>query len=172
MDWQTITLSILSSGVVAALITAMVNGLMNYRTQIRAIRESGLYTKRANVLDEMMKRMECLDRIAGELVSFFQNEVTIEDENKRRQDAMKALNYFVDHYKRSRHYLPKKLSEGIGGLCGEYKELFVSFMYEARLQGKRPDIKKWQELMKKYQEEFPEKREKVADEFRKIIGVK
>lgn len=168
MDWQTFVISILGSGA----ITALVNGWMNHRTQIKAIKESGLYTKRAEVLDEMMRRMERLDRIMGELVSFVQYKITEEDENKRRKDASDAFNYFVGHYKRNRHYLPNELSKEIEKLCVEYKNLFIDFSYTARIQGERPDHEKWQELVKKYQEEFPGKREKVADEFRKIIGVK
>lgn len=168
MDWKTFIISILGSGA----ITALVNGWMNHRTQIKAIKESGLYAKRAEVLDEMMKRMERLDRIIGELVSFVQYKFTEDDENKRREDASKAFNYFTEHYKRNRHYLPKSLSDEISQLCTDYKQLFIDFSYSARIQGEKPDTDKWQSLIKKYQEEFPIKREKVAEEFRKIIGVK
>lgn len=76
MDWKTFIISILGSGAV----TALVNGLMNHKTQVKLIKESGLYTKRAEILDELMKRMERLDRIMGELVSPFQFETKDEDE--------------------------------------------------------------------------------------------
>ena len=172
MDWQTFTISVFGSSVIAALVTAVVNGLMNYKTKIRAIKESGLYAKRADVLDELMKRMERLDRIMEELISFVQYKTTDEAENERRKKASDAFNYFVGYYKRNRHYLPKQLSDEIAALCSEYKDLFVGFSYEARIQGERPNIKKWQELIKKHQGELVGKRERVAEEFRKIIGVK
>lgn len=168
MDWKTFIISVLGSGVV----TALVNGWMNHRTQVKTIKESGLYAKRAEVLDELMEKMERLDRVMGELVSFFQYEITDDAENKRRKNASNAFKSFVGLYKKSRHYLPKQLSNEITTLCKEYNALFVSFAYEARIQGERPDIKKWQELIKKHQGELVEKREKVAEEFRKIIGVK
>ena len=168
MDWQTFIISILGSGVVAAI----VNGLMNYRTQIRTIKESGLYVKRAEVLDEMMKRMERLHRITGELVSFFQHDGSNDAEEERRKRAGEAFNYFVGHYKRNRHYLPKELSSTIGDLCNEYKDLYVNFSYKARIPGEQPDLKEWQALVKKHQGELDEKKEKIADEFRKMIGVK
>ncbi|MDO8590979.1 MAG: hypothetical protein Q7R65_03295 [bacterium] len=167
MDWKTFIISILGSGVVAAI----VNGLMNYRTQIRTIRESGLYTKRAEVLDEIMKRMERLHRISGELVSFFQQDGSDEAERERRKRTVDALNYFMGHYRRNRHYLPKGLADSIEVLCMGYKELFIGFSYEARISGEQPNIKKWQELVKKHQEELGEKIESVANEFRKLIGV-
>lgn len=172
MDWQTFTISLLGSGVVAALITAIVNGLMNHRTQIIAIKESGLYAKRAEVLDEMMKRMERLNRIMGELVSPLQYETTDDDEMARRKKAKEAFNYFLGFYQRSRHYIPKALSDEIGGFCSEYKNMFADFAYVVKQQGGTPDVKKWGELIKKYENDFAEKRESIAEEFRKIIGVK
>ena len=83
MDWKTFIISVLGSGA----ITALVNGLMNHRTQIKAIKESGLYAKRAAVLDELMKRLERLDRIIKELVSPIQFNNSDEAELKRRKDS-------------------------------------------------------------------------------------
>lgn len=40
------------------------------------------------------------------------------------------------------------------------------------MEKEQPDIKKWQELIKKYENDFPKRREEIAEEFRKIIGVK
>lgn len=172
MDWETFIISVLGSGVISAVVTALVNGLMNHRTQIKAIKESGLYSKRAEVLDELMKRMERVDRIMRELVSPMQYDASEDAEKGRRKKASDAFNYFLEYYKRSRHYLPKKLSDEIGKLCDEYKDLFIKFSYEARLSGEKPNINLWSELDKKIKEgEFVQKREGVANEFRKIIGV-
>ncbi len=172
MDWTTFTISILGSSVIAALVTAVVNGLMNHRTQIQAIKESGLYAKRADILDEMMKRMERLDRIMGELVSPFRYCQSKVSETKRRNDTWKAFDYFFEYYKRNRHYLPEQLSNDIERLCREYKEMCISFSYSADSQGGKPNYLKWQELIKKHSNDFSKKKELIAGEFRKIIGVK
>lgn len=168
MDWVTFSISVLGSGAAAALI----NGLMNYRTQVRSIKESGLYAKRAEVLDEMMKRMERLDRIVGELVSPIQDDASKEAEMRRRVKASEAFNYFIGHYLRNRHYLSKSLSDDMAKLAEEYKTMFHEFAYEARLDVERPDTKKWSELVTRYKNDFPPKREHVANEFRKVIGVR
>ena len=167
MDWNTFFASIIGSGAVAAVVT----GLMNHYTQIRSIKESGLYAKRADVLDEMMKRVERLHRLLGELVSFLQDDGSETAETERRKKASEAFNYFLGYYQRKRHYLPKDLSKTIGDLCEEYKKLFVGFAYEARIRGERPDLKKWKESVDSHQGLLTEKKEKVADEFRKMIGV-
>lgn len=169
MDLQTFIISILSSGAIAAIIT----GLINHRTQIQAIKESGLYAKRAEVLDELMRSIEKLDRIMGELISFFQNDGTWDAEKARREKSRKSLNYFIVCHRRSRHYLPKELSDKIEVLCNKYKELFIRFSYEVKFEERdTPDIKKWQEIVNEYENDFAEKGEEIAAEFRKIIGVK
>ncbi|MCK9351588.1 MAG: hypothetical protein WCT49_00755 [Candidatus Paceibacterota bacterium] len=168
MDWETFIIAILGSGAV----TALVNVWMNHRTQIRAIKESGLYSKRAEVLDEIMKRMEELHRIMGELVSFFQDDGSADAEKARRKKTAEAFNCFLEYLKRNRHYLPRKLSEEIQHLCDEYKELFMSFSFEARPEEGRSDLKKWKSLIDRYDMDFTDQQECIADEFRKIIGVK
>jgi len=168
MDWYTFFISIIGSGVV----TAIVNGLMNYHTQIRSIKESGLYAKRVNVLDEMMKRMERLHRLTGELVSFFQEDGSDGAENERRKKVVDALNYFSVYYQRNRHYLSKDLSKAIDSLRDEYKKVFITFSYEARIPGERPDLKKWRETVETYQKVLVEKKEEISDDFRKLVGVK
>ncbi len=168
MDWKTFIVSIIGSGAV----TAIVNSFINNRIQIRAIKESGLYSKRAEVLDEMMKRMERLDRLTGELISFFQYTISEKEEVDRRNKTSEALNLFVGFYKRNRHYLPKKLSDEIDNLCKRYKEIFIDFIYVARPQGESPNLDKWQEIVKSYERDFTIRKEEVSGEFRKLIGVK
>jgi len=168
MNWETVIISILGSGG----ITALVNGFMNHKTQIKMIKESGLYAKRANALDELMKKMEELDQAMGNMISFFQSETEREDEIKRREAVNNAFNSFVKCYKVKRHYLASDLSNELGELCGEYKKLFIDFLYTARPIDDKQDTETWKSVVDKYNEDFPEKREKIAVEFRKIIGVK
>lgn len=169
INWETITISILGSGFISAIVTS----LINRSTQIKAIRESGLYSKRANVLDELMNRMERLDRVIGELISPLQFEVTSQAEKSRRDKVVDSFNSFVGFYKDNRHYLPKKLSDEIGIICNEYKQIFIDFLYKANPgKGEPKDLNEWPKLIKKYENDFTEKKENIAKEFRKIIGVK
>jgi len=167
MDWQTITLSILGSGVIAAL----VSGFMNHRTQIIAIKESGLYAKRAEVLDELMKRMEDMDRLMGELVSPIQLDASDDAEKERRIQVIDASKHFNSFFRSHRHYLPKYLSDDIDILCVEYREVFLKFAWDARPLNDKPNIFKWGKLIDDHKNEYREKRELVASEFRKMVGV-
>lgn len=168
MDWPTIIISILGSGVVAAIVSAVANHI----TQIRAIKESGLYAKRAEILDEVMSRMERLDRVMGELISPIQFDGSIEAEQNRRKTAGENFNDLMSYYLEHRHYLPEKISTQLGGICQEYKKLFTDFSYNARPEDDRPNTKLWSELSEKYKKDFPDKRDAIAKEFRRIIGVK
>lgn len=167
MDWKTFIISVLGSGA----ITALVNGLMNHRTQIKAIKESGLYTKRAEVLDELMKRLERLDRIMKELVSPIQFKSSDEAELKRRKDSGDAFNYFSVYFLRTRHYLPSDISEKLNNLVEDYKDTFVKFTYQARIEGEKPDTRLWSELNNRIMEDIKNSKEDLVKEFRKIIGV-
>jgi hypothetical protein len=172
MDWQTFTVTILSSSVVATFLTTLINGLMNYQTKIKAIREAGLYLKRAEVLDEIMKRMERLNRRIEELISFFQEDGSKEAERKRDKDAKEAFNLFFEYYAMNRHYLPKRLDNGMKIISGKYKKLIASYCYSVKPGGNKLDVKKWQQLVEEYKDDFVEEKENLAGEFRKIIGVK
>jgi len=167
MDWNTFIISVLSSGAVAAL----VNSLMNHRTQIQSIKESGLYVKRADVLDNLMKRLERLDQSVATLVSVFQEDGSWPAERERRIKAFDCFNAFQGYFRDKKHYLPKVLADEISVLCTEYHNLFTEFIYEVKVGGPAPDLKKWQEVVKRHKDDFSTKKEKVAEEFRKIIGV-
>ena len=168
MNWQTFIISVLGSGA----ITALVNGWMNNRTQIKTIKESGLYAKRADVLDNLMKKMEIMDRDMRLFVSPMQNDASEGAETTRRKVAFDSFTSFSEQYQVSRHYLPKKLSDGIAALCTEYRSLFLNFSYKVKYPGTSPNVELWSELADKIQVEFAVKKDSVADEFRKIIGVK
>lgn len=165
MNWETVIISILGSGVISVL----VNSLINHKTQIEMIRESGLYTKRANVLDNLMKRMERLDQDMESMISFFQTKTSKEDEIKRRENTYETFNSFVKFYKRNRHYLASNLSDEIGKLCRDYKDLFMVFSYNARPIDDIQNTAEWKNVVDKYYKDFPEKKEKITKEFRKII---
>ena len=167
MDWKTFIISVLGSGA----ITALVNGIMNHRTQIKAIKESGLYAKRAAVLDELMKRLERLDRIIKELVSPIQFNNSDEAELKRRKDSADAFNLFSGHFLRTRHYLPSDISEKLNRLVNEYKGTFIKFTYEARIEGEQPNVHLWSDLNNKLTKDIQDSKEDMVKEFRKLIGV-
>lgn len=167
MDWKTFIISILGSGFV----TAIVNGLMNHRTKIKAIKESGLYAKRAEVLDVLMKRLERLDRIMRDMVSPIQSDGSNEAEIKRRTDSSQAFNYFSGYFLRTRHYLPSKISEKLNKLINDYKDTFVKFTYEARIEGEKPDTKLWIDLHNNLMKDVQDSKEDLVKEFRKLIGV-
>ncbi|MCK5416823.1 hypothetical protein KAI92_05350 [Candidatus Parcubacteria bacterium] len=168
MDWTTTLISIISSTIFASTVTA----LINYKTQINTIKESGLYAKRAEVLDIMMKKIENLDRSTNKLVSPFQDKTTDQAEIIRRKESSESFNSFVYYYSENRHYLSKKLSDKIEKFHKDYHDIFTKFCYKARIIGEKPNIKEWQELVKKHSIELSEQKECITKEFRKIIGVK
>ncbi len=169
MDLQTIVLSVFSSGLVAAVVT----GWMNHRTQIRAIKESGLYTKRGEVFDSLMEKMESLKQSMSELVSIFQQDDGSQDaEFERRTKASNLFNDFIRYYHAKKHYLPKNLCKNMDILRDDYRKLFVDFVYEAHPIGEIPNARLWDELAEKMRTDLVLQEEKIADEFRKMIGVK
>lgn len=168
MDTETIFITILSSGIVAAIVA----GLMNHYTQIRTIKESGLYAKRAEVLDEVMRRMESLDKNAEALIAIMQSDGSDDAEINRREKVEDSFNNFYSFFQESKHYLSKQLSDKIGEFCVSYRKLIIDFMHQVRVLGENPDIDKWTEILEKHQGELKEQKDDIADEFRKMIGVK
>jgi hypothetical protein len=168
MDWPTIIISVLGSGVLAAIVT----GLSNYYTNIRAIKESGLFSKRADVLDTMLKAMVRLDLAMKTMVSPVQVQNKQDDEQNRRVEALESLSLFENVFFESEHYLPEQLSFEVKSLCAQYKALFVSFAFEARLPNENPNIEKWFELESRLKTELEQKRQELIGEFRVMLGVK
>lgn len=161
-------ISILGSGVV----TALVNGLMNHRTQIIAIKESGLYAKRAEILDGLMRRLETMDKNMKILISPLQLDGSKVGEENRRQTAADSFNDFLDYYQANRHYLPKQLSDEIGLMRDNYKVVFTKFIYQASPTDGNHDVNLWSDLVEKLKNEITVKREEITQAFRDIIGVK
>lgn len=168
MDWTTLFFSILGSGIISAIITS----IWNEKTQIKAIRESGLYAKRAEVLDEIIKRTEKVHSLARNVISPYK---TSDQEN---HELFKLIDEFEKYYVNNKHYLPKKVSIEIDNLNNKYFDVYVKstdhkFIYKKPFKEmSNSDIEKWSRKNMDYILALDDKKEKIVDEFRKIIGVK
>lgn len=168
IDWITFVTSIILALITSGVVTAFIN----HRTQIHAIKESGLYAKRAEVLDELMQRIERLNRLTGEFISPLQIDGSAEADEERRKKVNDAFDKFSGYYQDHLHYLPKKLTLKIKALREKYGEMLADF-YEIKYSTEKIDRKRWSEIVHKYNDvPFTKERENVIEEFRKMIGVK
>ncbi len=171
---STIVLSVVSSGAFAAVVTALVNGWLNHKTQIQAIKESGLYAKRGEVFDALMSQIENLDNMMSSLLSPvgpYDPEQKIQ--TQAQEEIGHTFNNFVRYFLTNRHYLPKDLCQSLGNLQKEYKDLYVDFSVSVRPVGEKTiDHKLWAQLFYRLKNELPIKKEEIANTFRKLVGVK
>ena len=166
MDLKTIIISILGSGVIAAIVT----GLMNRANQIKAIKESGIYAKRAEILDELMKRMELLDTEMRNIQFSLMDDLNIElttDSN-----VSKAQSEFSKFFTENKHYLPKRLSIKINYLLYEYQKIDVQFQRDKHINKVTLNSDELDKRIREIIFKVLKKKEDITDEFRKIIGVK
>ncbi len=174
IDWKSLwdslnpIITFLGSGLISILIT----NVLHEKTQIRAIKESGLYTKRANVLDELIKKMEDLNTSANSLISPFP---IVENENTKQDKSfklMQVLHNFSNYYRQNKHYLSKNISKEIDKLINKYFDIHLDFLNEKPQDNEENKFDNWFEFNKKYFSDLNLKKEKIIGEFRKIIGVK
>jgi hypothetical protein len=165
MNWETIIIAIIGSG----LITALINGLMNYQTRIRIIKKEGLYKKRVDVLDSFIEKIEDLNFKIKNLVSPFQLDGSEKGETKRQDEVRKSFNGFSFYFQKNRQYLSKELAEEISKMRRNYLSIFHEFIYEIKPLN---NLERWSDLNKKAIKDFENKSDKIVDEVRKIIGVK
>ena len=168
MDWQTILVIILSSGVVAAIVT----GLINHFSQIKAIKESGLYARRIEVLDEFMKKWSYFNQAMEDALSPIRRENSVESRNMRRKTIIDSFNSFRDFFDSHNHYLNIRLSDKIHSFLKENKITASLLVYEIQPETGLPDHEEWVKLYERHHNEFDEERKEIANEFRKMIGVK
>lgn len=166
MNWETILVSVIGSGVIAAL----VSGWMNHRTQIQAIKESGLYAKRADILDKIMQRIERLDRVSGQFLA--RMDVNSPNIGEYRDKSIEAIDKFNGFYKDHKHYLNHKLSEELDIISRNYRDLIDKYTYNFDSGKEEQNPQKKEVLLRKYVHDIRVKKNEIADEFRKIIGVK
>ena len=158
-------ISLVTSGVVAAIVT----GLINRRTQIKAIKESGIYLKRGEVLDQLMKRMEKLDsQIAGIHFSLLKDSKVEIEIDKGVNDACTG---FSEYFKENRHYLPKELATKINLLIYEYQKINLNFEVDKNINNVTLTFDQLNEKLKDIINVSVKRKEDIADEFRKMIGV-
>lgn len=163
MDWLTIVFS--------GLLAAGVSGLINYITQIKAIKESGLYTKRVEVLDELIKKMENLNKSVNSLISPFPLIKDTKIDEEKSWKMLKLLDEFVEFYRYHKHYLSKEISEELDQLINKHFDIYIDFINKKIINGdKKNEVDKWMEMNKKYFSELNSKKEKIINDFRKIIG--
>lgn len=165
MNWETFIASILASGVLAALIT---EGL-NYKTQIRAIKESGIYAKRAEILDELMSRMEDVGHQIQQIQWSLLEDISTEHATKEK--VANSYANFSEYFYRHKHYLPKRLSDEINKFCLIYHHQFAIFERDKEIKKVKLSWPEFEKRMLEGASNLNQQKEKIIDEFRKIIGV-
>ncbi len=168
INWETIIISVISSGVISAIITS----IWNEKTQIKVIKESGLYAKRARVLDEMIRKIEKVHSLASSAVAPYK----ISD--RENSSLFKFINEFEEYYVNNKHYLPEEISKEIYILNSKYFEIYADSLNNKFVSKKLfkdmtdSDMDEWNKKNMNYITALNDKKEKIVDEFRKIIGVK
>lgn len=167
INWETIIISVISSGVVSAIITS----IWNEKTQIKAIKESGLYAKRVEVLDELIKKMENLNKSVNDLISPFPFIKGTKIDEEKSWKMLELLNEFVEFYRYHKHYLSKEISGELDQLINKHFDIYTDFIDKKIINGdKKDEVDKWMEINKKYFSELNSKKEKIINDFRMIIG--
>ena len=159
MDWLTVIFS--------GLLSAIVSGLFNYRTQIQAIKESGLYSKRAKILDKFVTKLEVLDSEINDLLPVFLDIKSI-DHDKTRRKLIESLSKFSYFYKGNKHYLSSKIANKIDKLTNKQFDICI----ETEERDKNSHNKEDKEIFENYFFELTKMKEDIIGDFRNIIGIK
>lgn len=164
----TIVASIIGSGGVSAVITTW----MNNRTQINAIRESGLYEKRAKVVDEFMGKINDVHSKFLELIKPDKEWVNHFIQERCFEDFEKAYIKFDKFFSEKQHYLGTKLANKIFEMKFNYKYLADEFKFKVNAGSKNTDHDKWSDILLSMEDNISKRKYEIAQEFRKMMGVK
>lgn len=168
-------------GAVAYLIKSLTNHLLNKDVErlkielkstleIEKIRYSFLQQKRVDVIAKAYSFLAKFEKSMRDLMALFQPVGEL-SENEKAKIAAKDGNDFLDYYNENRIYFNKETCLVFDEINEKYKKAWIDFQFKDKIKAeKREDdlyLKSWRTVS----EEIPKLREKIEDDFRKIMGV-
>lgn len=168
LDWKNLGITIIGSSIVSTFISSK----LNENTQIRVMKEEKLQSKRLKILDEIIRKMEVVNKLANEIVLPFED-IKAERNNEKDSNLIRALNDFGNYFNENRHYLSKNISDKIYNLNNKYFDVYLgSFDKKINSKSDKDTIDMLVKNNMDYFISLSNEKELLVDEFRKIIGVK
>ena len=137
------------------------------------IRFSKFHEKRAEVIAELSALLAEASWTEEYLFAPI-GDATVEDRSARFEEAWKKLIEFNRYFDRNRAYLPEKVCASIEQLTRKMRDQMVKFqiLVVGQRQGGWPKASAWEEAWKTIQDEVPQARRCLENEFRSILGDK
>lgn len=161
-------LNIILTSAVAA---AIVSGLINHYSKIKAIRESGLYSEKVKVHDEMMEKLAVLDLAILDFTALITVENKKDNQKIRATKVYVALNDLESLMSKKSHYFKQKTVVSIKDIFSKYKKVYIVFLLwnnKENIRNHESRIIKSKDL---YIEEIRPHKEDIAKEFRKLMNI-
>ena len=168
-------ITIITPILTSSIVTVVVTGGMNYYTKLKTIKESGLYSRRADVIDGFMKHMADVDEAIGRTIQPFRGtSYSEEDEVQQRKRPVKYLSNFFVFFEKHKHYIRRDIADKLNNLYFRYKRILHDYVWTVNPPKNLGEINlnKWDEIWRSYRDDLSKERDEIADDFRKMIGVK
>jgi len=136
-----------------------------------AIRFKGLHAKRANIIDDIYKKLVETYTSFSSLMNPWQAIGELPEDAKRKI-AMAHFNDFSNHFQLNKIYFTKDTADKIEGFILELRRLWNEFhtpKYNEHGTQYR-DVDAWSKVWDYTREEIPKLREQIEKDFRDILG--
>lgn len=171
METLSFILSLIGAFGFGALLTNIIDRILNYRLQKKKFQFEKLYIKRAEVVEETYKKIIDTHRALESLMAPMQlaGEPTKAEKIK---SAVDKGNDFVRYFDIHRIYFDENLEQEIEQLHKKMRDAFNKFKYATTEELGKQDIKEWTNAWQEIREETPKLRKEIEKKFRNIIGIK
>lgn len=135
------------------------------------IRYEKMHSERAEVVKVLYKKIVRTYRAFHSYMNVFQGASEPPQEEKGKE-ASKCANDFTDYYKENRIFIDENLAKEIDKLSDAFKKAWVEFEISRFNKTNRPSyVENWSNAWKIISEETPVVKNKIENEFRKILGI-
>lgn len=150
----------------------VVGSIFDYLTKIKAIKESGLYLRRAEVMDTLLEKFLTLKADFDYLI-MFDDSLTKEESEELKQQLFKRHGELVIFFNLKQHYLPLKIAKEIKDINGRYSKQLTRYnlVVSSGFVQESVNYDELQEVVKEL-EDLGVVFDKIIENFRQMIGVK
>ena len=163
-------LNFLSGIGLGALLTTIIDRVLDYKLSKRKFQFEKLYIKRAVVIEETYKKMIKTHRAIESLVCPLQLAGEPPKEEKMKS-AAKIGNDFIEYFDINRIFFDENLELEIDQLNKKMQGAFTKFKYATMFEIGKQDIKEWIEAWDEIKERAPKLKGEIEKNFRRIIGI-